>query len=236
MVHLEIDSFVKKFEALWSAGLEASLSLESKLGELCISLNCKVGRPLPPPMSPTAPSVTSSKYRSPSYFRRQVRRRKSRESQNVMIDPFKSNEDGREGTDSVNTHDWSQDKSDVTEDLNSSDVTGKAIGDAMPINNNIDEKITEEVEHNLEKLADEFVIRVMTEPLEKKELVEQEIKEKFSLLGVKIERLNTFSNVNGFFEMCRVKTSPVKLKKVWGRQLGVKNCSVNVYEPQKSYN
>ena len=40
MVHVEIDSFVSKFEALWIAGHEATLSFESKLGELCIAPNC----------------------------------------------------------------------------------------------------------------------------------------------------------------------------------------------------
>ena len=187
-------------------------------------------------MSPTAPSVLSSKYRSPSYFRRQVRRREARASQNVMIDPLKSNEDVKEGS-FVNTHDRSKDKSEDTANPYNCDVAAEAIGDAMLVNNAINENNTEEVEANtVDKLVDEFVIRVVTEPMDKKEVVEQDIKENFSLLGVKIQRLNSFSNVNGFFEMCRVKTSPINLKKVQGSRLGVKNCSVNAYEPQKSCN
>ena len=77
MADSEIESFVRKFKLLRSAGIEASLSLETKLGEVSISLNCKVGRDvLPPP-----PLVTSKSYRSPSYYRRQARRRAKREDQ-----------------------------------------------------------------------------------------------------------------------------------------------------------
>ena len=66
MVVSEIDSFVKKFKLLWSAGYEASLNLESKLGEVNVTLNCKVGRTIPPPSS-----RFTSKYKNPSYFQRQ---------------------------------------------------------------------------------------------------------------------------------------------------------------------
>ena len=81
----EIDSFVKKFKILWGAGYDASLNLESKLGEVFISLNCKVGRVLPPP-SPSGSAPLSSvvqksrKPRGPSYHRRQARRKASRDS------------------------------------------------------------------------------------------------------------------------------------------------------------
>ena len=75
----EIDSFVNKFKRLWSGGFDASLNFESKLGEVFISLNCKVGRILPPPSTPL-PNVTSKGRRSPSYYRRLARRKASRES------------------------------------------------------------------------------------------------------------------------------------------------------------
>ena len=77
MGHVEIDSFVSKFKMLWSAGVDASLNFESKPGEVFISLNCKVGRVLPPPAVPLSSVVP--KHRSPSYYRRQARRKASRE-------------------------------------------------------------------------------------------------------------------------------------------------------------
>ena len=72
----EIESFVKKFKLLRSAGFDATLNLESKLGEVFISLNCKVGRVSPPP---TTPTNAASKPRSPSYYRRLARRKAARD-------------------------------------------------------------------------------------------------------------------------------------------------------------
>ena len=81
MADNEINSFVQKFKLLRDAGLEASLSLETKLGEVEISLSCKVGRILPPPQSPSS----SSRYRSPSYYRRQARRKAQRDLMNNIV-------------------------------------------------------------------------------------------------------------------------------------------------------
>ena len=80
MADHEIDSFIQKFKLLRGAGIEASLNFETKLGEVFISLNCKVGRNLPPP----SPSVTSAK-RSPSYYRRQARCKAERENRSEVI-------------------------------------------------------------------------------------------------------------------------------------------------------
>ena len=51
MAEWEIDSFVKKFKLLRSSGYDASLNLECKLGEVYVTLNCKVGRSIPPLLS-----------------------------------------------------------------------------------------------------------------------------------------------------------------------------------------
>ena len=76
MEDVEIDSFLKKFKMLRNAGYNASLNFESKLGEVFISLNCKVGRLLPPP---TSPASVVSKQRSPSYYRRLAHRKAVRD-------------------------------------------------------------------------------------------------------------------------------------------------------------
>ena len=83
MVNGEIDQVVAQFKSLLRIGHEASLKLECKIGEVLISLNCKVGWN-EPPMSATLTNFdVSRKYRSPSYYRRQVRRRSERESRSL---------------------------------------------------------------------------------------------------------------------------------------------------------
>ena len=83
MADSEIDSFIRKFKLLRGAGLEASLNFETRLGEVSISLNCKVGRDVlpPPPVSP----IVASRKRSPSYYRRQVRRKAAREALSKLL-------------------------------------------------------------------------------------------------------------------------------------------------------
>ena len=81
MDNTEIDSFVRKFKLLRDAGYEASLNLKSSLGEVEISISCKVGRinPPPPPSPPSQLASNRQKKRSPSYYRRQERRRVQQE-------------------------------------------------------------------------------------------------------------------------------------------------------------
>ena len=82
MATVQIDTFVEQFKKLWGAGIEASLNVESKLGEVFISLNCKVGRITPPSSPSFQSSFVRPKYRSPSYFRHQERRKEEREKFN----------------------------------------------------------------------------------------------------------------------------------------------------------
>ena len=89
MVNEEIDFIVANFKSLLGIGHEASLKLECKLGEVWMNLSCKVGRN-EPPLTVPAPkcdvNVSRKNHRSPSYFRRQARRRSARESQTASED------------------------------------------------------------------------------------------------------------------------------------------------------
>ena len=83
MADLQIESFLNHFKLLWGAGEEASLKIESKLGEISLSLSCKVGRIAPPSPVPSQAFNSREKYRSPSYFRRQDLCRAAHEAQNI---------------------------------------------------------------------------------------------------------------------------------------------------------
>ena len=64
-----------------------------------------------------------------------------------------------------------------------------------------------------------------------KKKVEQEIVHKFSEIGVTVKHMKTFSDYRGNFDKSRVTVSPVNLKTIWGRRLGLNNCSVIEYFP-----
>ena len=70
----------------------------------------------------------------------------------------------------------------------------------------------------------------MTRAIGKKENVETETMEKFASIGVRVIDMKTKSNLRGLFEKCLVDVIPVNLKLIWGRRLGLKNCSAIAYE------
>ena len=79
--NIEIDSFVMKFKFLLSNGFKASLNVEAQDGEAYITLKAGLGRIQH--LSKSAPSFSYAdcvKQRSPSYYRRQDRRRQSRQN------------------------------------------------------------------------------------------------------------------------------------------------------------
>ena len=82
-----------------------------------------------------------------------------------------------------------------------------------------------------DKIIEEVLIYSVTQPIEKMEVVEEEIKQKFANIGVNVEHLKTFRDRRGYFKQSRVKVSPVNLKDVYGRRLGLSNCAVIEYYP-----
>ena len=88
MAHVEVESFVRKFRVLWNAGYNASLKLESNLGELSVNLNCSFGRSTPPPSSPLVVTGNQRKYCktvSPSQQRRHSKRAAARKESKASM-------------------------------------------------------------------------------------------------------------------------------------------------------
>ena len=75
--HIEIDSFISKYQYLCSSGYEASLTFKSDNGQTRVSFEVNLGF-LPPPLSMPPPGTSSTKRKSPAYNRRLERRRDSR--------------------------------------------------------------------------------------------------------------------------------------------------------------
>ena len=75
---------------------------------------------------------------------------------------------------------------------------------------------------------EEAIVCSVTKPIEKEKDVEQEIIRKFGEIGVAVKEMKTFSDYRGNFDKSRVIVSPVNLKSIWGRRLGLNNCSVNI--------
>ena len=224
MSAVQIDSFVSKFKLLLNTGYNATLNLESNLGEVSIMLSCKVGRTSPPPCSPLSSCVASPKHRSPSYVRRQARRKAARDSSNVMLDAAEADHAQNFNLDEVEPT--------LCEEIDISDV------EAVANNVNIEgEEAADEAE--LKKLSgdrviDEVIFCTIQQPTEKKEIVEEEIKLRLENAGVTVMKMHTFCNDRGYFDQSRVKISPVNMKDIIGQRLGLTKCRIMECNPPPS--
>ena len=231
MAQCEIDSFVKKFKLLWSAGYDSSLNLESKLGEVYVTLNCKVGRSIPPPTSPISPA----KYRSPSYFRRQERRKAARESEFLVSSEAACNIKTDEVFDTVESSEATKKVEELESQAFEQDAVAKEIEANEEVAESNEAEDVDQDELDRDRLIEDILVyRVkggLPQPLVNREVAEKEIESRFAAIGVTVKSMKTFCNHQGNFEHSRVKTTPVNLKTIWGRRLGLKYCSVIAYEP-----
>ena len=93
------------------------------------------------------------------------------------------------------------------------------------VESNIDE--SEEEMKMIERVC---IYHVPTSILSKldKDVVQREIKLKFEAVGVSVKKFKFIGN-KSYFESCVVEISPVDLRKIWGRRLGVTDCSCISY-------
>ena len=82
-------------------------------------------------------------------------------------------------------------------------------------------------EQRRDKLVEDVVIsKVTIEAIEYAVDVEKEIRDKFGAIGVTVKNIRLKSDKRGMFQTSLVNISAVNLNKIWGRRLGLKNCSV----------
>ena len=72
----ELDTFIQKFHQLWQAGVTAHLDLDTHAGQAWVGLKVMLGSG---PVYKDQRRPPTAKNRSPSYFRRQARRKETRE-------------------------------------------------------------------------------------------------------------------------------------------------------------
>ena len=65
-----------------------------------------------------------------------------------------------------------------------------------------------------------------------KDVIEQEIRQKFGEIGVTVMGIETRRSYSGEFKGSIVKTSMVNLNRIWGRRLGISECSIIAFDPQ----
>ena len=91
MACVELDSFLTKFKSLQFAGIEATLTVESKNGEAFVTLKAGLGYLQPPPDGFPPPRGYHGHgrhqrvHRGPAYFRRQERRKAAKDQVEAAV-------------------------------------------------------------------------------------------------------------------------------------------------------
>ena len=65
-----------------------------------------------------------------------------------------------------------------------------------------------------------------------KDIIENEIRQKFGEIGVTVIGIETKRTYLGEFKGSIVKTSKVNLNRIWGKRLRIFECSIIVFDPQ----
>ena len=82
-----------------------------------------------------------------------------------------------------------------------------------------------------DKLVGKVIISPVSEIKIHKDIIESEVRTRFEAIGVKVLNLKMNSSTVGDFKSCVVDITPVNLQKIWGRRLGVHDCSLISYYP-----
>ena len=120
-------------------------------------------------------------------------------------------------------------------DVEVQEIAADVVSDEICPDSVYEEVKNDDEEVDLDELArDKIVTKVLictvTKPIEKTSDVQVEIREKFGGIGIKVIGMKTRSTLRGYYETSIVNISPVNLNKIWGRRLGLKNCSLIAFE------
>ena len=244
----EIESFLTKFKCLCSSGINASLNISSSQGKAIVTLHAEIGF-LTKPTNVPHTGTPVVKHRSPAYHRRIARRHATRQ----FTDNINSSNEAEEASivDNVDTNvhvavkpatvDDAVTQSEIASGIESVQAEQDCNDSNVEHIENIedDEELSkDEVERD--RLVEEVIIYMVgpsdiRQPVPGVQDVEKEIRERFSLLGVDVLDIRTRASKSGAHESSLVKVTPINLRKIWGRRLGLKHCALIEYkQPERS--
>ena len=227
----EISSFILKFQNLCWVGKEAKLTFTSKNGNTNVNLSLQLGNLPPPPQFHHHHFPPGMHRNGPS---RELRRQ-NREQARKHAAEEASKELSAEEVEVLNMAEKAEENSSKVKSNNAETVeVCREPMDEICADNDYQKEIpaveVDEAELDRDILVKKVLVYTVTEPIEKKADVEQEVREKFSGIGVEVKQMETKTNFRGEFKGSVVTISPVNLNRIWGRRLNLKNCSVIHYK------
>ena len=227
----EISSFILKFQNLCWAGKEAKLTFTSKNGNTNVNLSLQLGNLPPSPQFHPHHFPPRMHRNEPSRERRRQKREQARKSAAEEASKKLSAKE----VELLNMAEKAEENSSKVKSKNAETVKvcREPIDKICPDSDYQQETPAVEVdEAELARdiLVEKVLVYPVTEPIEKKADVEQEVRERFSEIGVEVKQMDTKITFRGEFKGSVVTISPVKFNRIWGRRLNLKNCSVIHYK------
>ena len=234
----ELDSFIYKFRYLCCAGFKSSLTLRSENGQAYVSFDVNLGALATPVTLP--PPGYCKKPRSPSYFRRQEKRRQER----TKIAAEEAKGESCNEVDDLTTFVKTAGNAAVCEDDENPKYDSKDFESSLLITTSDSENVMndnlidaeeskddhddyfDKQEATRNKLVDEIFVYATPEPIEKVDKVEDEIRERFAKIDVKVISMKSSRNPRGHFKQSLLKIEPTNLNRIWGRRLGLAHCAI----------
>ena len=230
LANVEVDSFITKLKHLWQSGYKASLNIEVCEGKATVTLTADVGYALPP-SSPV-------KARGPSYQRRQERRRNAFRNNEVKPEIINDKVAEQAVVESIDDtmNEVTEQEAVVSTNYIVEVPTEVVTGQRENIeSNSATEEVLDEDELARDKLVDEVIVYAVPpsdirQPVPTAHEVEEEIRDRFFSMGVDVVNIK-HRTMLGKYESSLVKLTPVNLRRIWGRRLGLSNCAVVEFKP-----
>ena len=211
-----------EFAKLWKAGRTCKLVLSCNGGHgevhLVAGLGAAVDLHLPPPVK------AFKRKKTPSQLRREARRHQER-AVKVLNDEKQVATEGQnvdvKATDA--NHSDKKENKEAEEAVQAFEVSDEACEEE------VEYQEIDAAEEARNKIVEKVLVYSVSDPEAKKDLIEQEIKDKFESIGVIVKKMQTRATTFGHFNASIVDISPVNLNKIWGRRLGLKSCSIIGY-------
>ena len=230
-----------KFARIWKVGKNCKLTLTCNQGQGEVHLVAGLGaadeQHLP------LDGLRSQKYRrkkTPSQLRREERRRDERNAVQA-----RDAESGEKSDNLINVSVEADEASNVT---NESGKKETEVDDQSKTVNiaEIAKEVTDEIcpdrNYDLEEIdpyeaaRDRMIAKSLVCPVGfssvEKDAIENEIRQKFEEIGVTVIQIDTKRSFLGEYKGSIVFTSLVNLNRIWGRRLGITNCSIIAFDPQ----
>ena len=227
-----------EFARIWKAGKHGKLVLTCTDGQGEVQLVAGLGAADEHHLPHHVQRSQNRRKKTPSQLRREERRRNERkveqvrkdaEAVEITVDDQTNLNIEADKASNVKTVAGKQDTE--TKTLNLAEIAQEVTDEICP-DGDFDPEDVDPFEVARDRLIGKALVCPVGFSSVAKDVIENEIRQKFEEIGVNVIKIETKRSYLGEFKGSIVTTSLVNLNKIWGRRLGITDCSIIAFDPQ----